>query len=32
LLRKIRSVKIQHVRREMNKDADRLSNLAIDNR
>jgi len=32
LLQKIPSVKIQHVRREMNKEADRLSNLAIDNR
>jgi ribonuclease HI len=32
LLQKIRSVKIQHVRREMNREADRLSNLAIDNR
>lgn len=30
LLKKIPSYKIMHVRREMNKDADRLSNLAID--
>jgi ribonuclease HI len=32
LLRKIPSFKIVHVRRELNKDADRLSNEAIDNR
>lgn len=32
LLRKIPSCKIVHVRREMNKDADRLSNEAIDHR
>jgi ribonuclease HI len=31
LLRKIPSVTINHVRREHNKDADRLSNEAIDN-
>ncbi len=31
LLRKIPSFKIVHVRREQNKDADRLSNEAIDN-
>lgn len=30
LLKKIPSYTIRHVRREMNKDADRLSNLAID--
>lgn len=32
LLKKIPSYTIRHVRREMNKDADRLSNLAIDDR
>ncbi len=31
LLKKIPSYTIRHVRREMNKDADRLSNEAIDN-
>ncbi len=30
LLQRIKSVRIQHVRREMNKEADRLSNEAID--
>ncbi|QQR81612.1 MAG: reverse transcriptase-like protein [Deltaproteobacteria bacterium] len=30
LMRKIPEVKVVHVRREQNKDADRLSNIAID--